>query len=107
MAESQSYKGLIYSGRSRKEIHPQIIPWIMGISKFGRRAVGGSGASASPSRSIREEISGLLCAMLCYALLCFAKLCHELADIIREFANVKFNVFGCGRAQDFACKGID
>ena len=39
--QAESDKGLICSPSAIKLFYPQLIPWIMGISKFGRRAVGG------------------------------------------------------------------
>jgi len=48
MTESESDKGLIYSPATAKDFYPQIIPWIMGISKFGRRAVGGDLRACQP-----------------------------------------------------------
>ena len=62
----------------------------MGISLYGRRAEGGVRTPASPSQALREEL-GLLRLSL-------GELCDELADIIREFANIKFDVISRRRA---------
>ena len=61
--------------------------------------LGGVCASASPSRTI-ERKPGLL-------LLSLAELRNEGADIVRQFPNVKLDVFSGRGAEHFTCIGID